>query len=56
MTVRELIRLKKLKNWDEVEIRDYSTGKLLLRDYASGAMLEDNVKDWRFPDGRVIYI
>lgn len=56
MTVRELIRYKKLKNWDEVEIRDKDTDKLLYAGCASAAGFEDQVKDWRSPDGRVIYI
>lgn len=57
MTVRELLRGKKnIKNWDEVEIRDEATDKLLYRGCASAAMFEDQVKDWRYPDGRVIYI
>lgn len=56
MTVRELIRYNKLKNWDEVEIRDKDTDKLLYAGCASAAGFEDQVKDWRFPDGRVIYI
>lgn len=54
MTVRYLVRMLANETW--VVIKDKETGKVLFEGYASAAGFNDEVKDWDFSKGHVIYI
>lgn len=54
MTVGFLVGM--LTNETEVTIKDHETGKTLFVGVASAANFNDEVKDWDFSRGHVIYI
>ena len=54
MEVWFLVRM--LTNETEVTIRDHKTGRTLYVGVASEASFNDEVKDWDFSNGHVIYI